>query len=540
MRGIAGSSEKNRGNGRGWRARLGLFMASFALGAIALMPGTISAKPAPALSSKIAPERSLIVKGDTRTVYVLIRFAAPELGVAPSKRPPLNLSLVLDRSGSMSERGKIEYLKTAAKMAVSRLGDRDAISIVEFDDKITTMVKAQRATEKDALARMIDTLTPRGSTNLAGGMQAGIDEAISASGKVSLPRDTLNRVIVLSDGLANTGVTDHGAIARMAAAGRYKGVRVSSIGLGRDYDEDLMQAIAESGGGKYYYVESPVQLTRIFEEELNSAFATRARDIHLGFKGSSAVKSAAFVGFAAASGPDVSTDWPDFYAGEERTVLLRLDVSARDVGSLDLGHFTVAWRDAQSGASGTLDMPVKVGVTDDVAKSDGTIDRDVAVETSLAESERQLADNVKLYEAGRTDEARTRNAAIIDDLKKKNTVLKDERLTRKIEAMNVEQNQMATAAAAPEQKAQYLKATKQRLYQAKSGKRDLYVLQIGDKGLEVEQLQKALIVSGHYKGKVTGIYDKSTADAVKAYQGAKGLGVDGVAGASTQQALGLY
>ncbi len=511
-----------------------------ALTCIAVFSGAPTDAKAPALKTTLAPERSLILKGDTRTVYVLIRFAAPELDIAPTKRPPLNLSLVLDRSGSMSDAGKMEYLKTAAKMAVSRLGNRDAVSVVEFDDRITTMWKASRASEKDALAAMIDSLSPRGSTNLAGGLQAGIAEAKGATGKLQMPRDTLSRVILLSDGLANTGITDHGAIARMAAAGRNQGVRVSAIGLGRDYDEDLMQAVAESGGGKYYYVEGPAQLARIFEEELKSAFATRARDVHLGFKGSPAVRKAEFVGFSDSTGPNASADWPDFYAGEKRTVLLRLEISARDTGALELGHFTAAWRDAESGASGTLDLPVRIGVTEDVARADGSIDRDVAVETSLAESERELAGNVKLYEAGRTDEARTNNAAVIQRLKDKNSVLKDERLARKIEAMNVEQDQMASAAAAPAQRAGYLKATKQRLYQAKSGKRDLYVLQKGDHGLEVEQLQRALQGSGYYKGKITGTYDQPTADAVKAYQSAKGIPSDGVAGANTQQALGLY
>lgn len=525
----------------GSRARLGAFFVGLAAlaGALAAYPAPSAAKTSPALTSKFEIERQMIYRGETRTVYVLVHFAAPELDLPPSLRPPLNLTLVLDRSGSMSDAGKIEYLKQAAKMAVRSLGDRDSVSVVEFDDQITTMWPASRARDTSRLQSMIDELSPRGATNVAGGLERGISEAKAADEKLRLPRDTLDRVILLSDGLTNTGITDHGAIAHIASDARYHGVRVSSIGLGRDYDEDLMQSIAESGGGKYYFVESPVQLARIFQEELKSAFATRARDVHLAFHGSRAVKRAELIGFSSASGHDVSADWPDFYAGETRSVLLRLEVDARAEGPLEIGHFNVAWRDAESGASGTLDLPIRASVTSDVAQSDKSLNRNVSVEASLAESERTMSDNVKLYEKGRTDDARKNNAALINDLKTKNATLKDERLNRKIEALSVEQNQMATASA-PSDKAQYLKASKQRLYQAKSGKRTGYVLQPGDKGMEVEQLQRSLASAGVYKGKITGVYDTPTAEAVKKYQQTKGIDSDGVAGASTQQSLGLY
>lgn len=518
-----------------WLSRLWAAFASFAL----IFVSTAQATPA-ALQSKLNVERSQIYRGDTRTVYILVHFTAPELDIPPSARPPLSLTLVLDRSGSMSDAGKIDYLRKAAKMAVAQLGGRDVVSVVEFDDQITLMWPADFARDKSHLQTMIDQLTPRGSTNIAGGLQRGIDESHVATNKLHLSRETLNRVILLSDGLTNTGITDHGAIAHIAANARNAGVRVSSIGLGLDYDEDLMQAIAEAGGGKYYYVESPVQLANIFQNELKSAFATRARDVRLAFRGSGAVKRAEMIGFAASSGRDVSADWPDFYAGEERSVMLRLEVDARNTGSLNLGSFNVAWRDAQSGASGTINLPIKVDVTDDQMISDKSVNRDVAVEAALAESERGLADNVKLAGAGKTDEARAANAAIIDDLKKKNATLKDARIARKIESFNVEQGQIAGAAASPTAMQMYQKASKQRLYNAKSGRRSGDALQLGDKGLEVEQLQQALSKAGVYRGKITGVYDQATADAVKAYQKSQNQPADGIAGATTQAKLGLY
>jgi Ca-activated chloride channel homolog len=499
-----------------------------------------AAEAKPALTSTLALERPVLVRGATRPVYVLVHFSAPELDARPAQRPPLNLSLVLDRSGSMEDKGKIEYLRQAAKLAVGRLSERDVVSVVEFDDQITLMWPASHVHDQAELQREIDKLAPRGSTNLAGGMERGIEEAEAAREKLHLTSDTIDRVILLTDGLANTGITGESQIAGLAADARRQGVRVSTIGLGVDYNEDLLQAIAEGGGGQYHYVESPVQLASIFEEELKSAFATCARDVHLAFHGSSAVRSAELIGFAAAPGRDVSADWPDFYAGETRSVLIRLDVAADRDGPLDLGRFDVAWRDAQSGASGTIDLPIRANVSDDVAASDRSLDKNVSVEASLAESERDLAADVKLASAGKTDAARAANAKIIADLKAKNATLKDERIQRKIEAMNVEQDQISQAAAAPGMMSGYVKASKMRLYQAKSGNRAGYVLQPGDKGVDVQHLQEALAKAGLYRGKTTGVYDQETSDAVKAYQKANKVPADGVAGAETQAKLGLY
>ncbi len=507
-----------------------LFMMAFAATAFAA---------APALSSRLTVERPLVLRGDTRPLYILVRFTAPEIAVT-GDRPPVNLSLVLDRSGSMSDAGKIEYLREAAKMAVRSLKARDAISVVEFDDKITLMWPGSHAGDTQRLQSAIDELTPRGSTNLAGGLQRGIDEVKSSQTRLEMPDRTIERVILLSDGLANSGETDHGAIARMASEAREQGVHVSSIGLGRDYDEDLMQAIAESGGGKYYYIESPMQLSRIFEEELKTAFAASARNVRLAFHGNGAVKSVEIVGFGSGAS-DVSADWPDFHSGEERTLLLRLEIDARETGPLNLGNFDVSWRDARSGASGEIHQPLKVVVTEDRAAAEKALNKDVSVEAALAESERGLKANVKLFEDGKHDEARAANAIIVDSLKKENANLKDARLARKIEALSVEQNEMTVAAAAPPPvAAAYLKASKQRLYEAKSGNRKGYVLQPGDKGIEVENLQKALTSAGAYHGKITGLYDGETQAAVKAYQARNAITPDGVAGATTQQKLGLY
>jgi peptidoglycan hydrolase-like protein with peptidoglycan-binding domain len=131
-------------------------------------------------------------------------------------------------------------------------------------------------------------------------------------------------------------------------------------------------------------------------------------------------------------------------------------------------------------------------------------------------------------------------AALAKDLESKNSTLNDDRLRRKVEAINVENRQMSAAAASPSAQQDYLKASKQRLYQAKSGKRTGFALQPGDKGREVEQLQEALRQAGSYKGPIDGIYDDDVKKAVQAYQKTRNINADGIAGATTMDAMGLY
>ena len=106
----------------------------------------------------------------------------------------------------------------------------------------------------------------------------------------------------MSDGLANTGVTDHGEIARLVRGAKRDGVRISAMGLGRDYDEDLMQSVAENGGGRYYYIEHPTQMARVFQEELGSLFETTARDVEVKFSGTAVVRKVEVVGYDDANG----------------------------------------------------------------------------------------------------------------------------------------------------------------------------------------------------------------------------------------------
>ena len=198
----------------------------------------------------IEVDHPAVLVGEKSPVYVLVQFEVPEMKEDPSRpRPNLNLGLVMDRSGSMHGRGKLEYAKKAACLLVDNLKPTDRLAVVEYDDRVSVVWPSSLVETPQMIKRRIMRLSPGGSTNLTGGMMKGVEEVLGQAQK-----NSLNRVLLLSDGLANQGITNPHEIKNLVRGSNAKGVQISTMGLGSDYNEDLMQAIAENAGGNYYYV----------------------------------------------------------------------------------------------------------------------------------------------------------------------------------------------------------------------------------------------------------------------------------------------
>ena len=194
-------------------------------------------------------------------------------GDAPVRRAPINIALVLDRSGSMGGSAIVEA-KAAAKRFASFLGANDRLSIVTFDDRIETIYGPAPA-GNPAATEAIDRIDARGSTNLSGGWLKGVQHV-----KAGLV-DGTNRVLLLTDGQANQGITDTDQLVALASGSASERVSTSCIGFGAGFNERLLDPMAHAGGGNYWFVETEDQMTGIFESEIEGLVALSAQNVEV-------------------------------------------------------------------------------------------------------------------------------------------------------------------------------------------------------------------------------------------------------------------
>jgi Ca-activated chloride channel family protein len=203
-------------------------------------------------------------------VGMLITVAGDE----PVDRSPINVALVLDRSGSMWGE-PLEAAKNAAIRFATFLGENDRLAVVTFDDQIETVFGPQPAGDSSAedAIRRIET---GGSTNLSGGWLKGREHVQSQL------VDGTNRVVLLTDGQANQGITDTKKLNKLARGARSDRVSTTCIGFGSQFNEDLLQSMGDAGGGNYWYVESVDQMGDIFDEEIEGLVALAAQNLEIG------------------------------------------------------------------------------------------------------------------------------------------------------------------------------------------------------------------------------------------------------------------
>lgn len=198
---------------------------------------------------------------------VLIRITPPRPEYQ-APRPDLNLNLVIDRSGSM-EGAKIALTRKAASLAVRYLQPSDYLSIVIFDDRVDVLIPSQAVRRPEQLLPLIEGIQVRGSTAL----YTGWAQAATEGGR-HLAATRLNRVVLLTDGQANVGQTNPDVICNAVHQAAVQGLQTTTLGFGADYNEALLRSMAASGGGNHFFVESPEQLTQVFEVELDALAST--------------------------------------------------------------------------------------------------------------------------------------------------------------------------------------------------------------------------------------------------------------------------
>jgi Ca-activated chloride channel homolog len=267
-----------------------------------------------------------------RVVRALLRIQAD----APERadRLPLNLSLVLDRSGSMHGH-KLDAARRAAALLVRRLAPSDVVSVVAYDDGVETVALPATGDAQADLPKRIEAIETGGSTNLSGGWLRGRE--LVAGGKLERG---VNRIILLTDGRANVGITDAQPLTGLASQGKAAGVTTTTIGFGADYDEGLLRGMADAGGGNMYYIEDADQAAAIFNDELQGLLDLGAQNVAVTVQPGPAAEVVA-VHHDYPSSPVAGAlrlELGDIYAREPKPLLV--EVLVRDDASPDVPALT--------------------------------------------------------------------------------------------------------------------------------------------------------------------------------------------------------
>ncbi|MCK6549222.1 VWA domain-containing protein [Myxococcota bacterium] len=488
------------------------------------------------IEPKVETDLGAVLAGAPSVVHVLVELDVPR-GEGGATRPPVNLGLVIDRSGSMEERGKIEYAREAAIQLVRALAPSDRLALVIYDHAVDTVWPARPVgPAREQLIRTIRGIETRGSTNLTAGMVRGIDEL-----RAHVADGTVSRVVLLTDGLANQGIVEPAKIAELARAGKKQGVRVTAMGLGAQYDEDLLESIAESGGGRYAFIEHPSQMARLFADELAVLQTQTAKNVVVRWDAGDRATKVEVVGWAAKTeGKRTTIEQEDLYAGEKRALLLRVELAAGVEGDFRLGTLLVEWTAIEGNEKKAFEKELQLVATPKIEVVDAARNARVVAEAELITADRDQVNLLGDYQRGDEAEARRKLGALEQKLAKSNEALKDKRIAKKLEALRLESTKMTEANASPTTKSIYLKKGKMIGKKAAKGKRAGWVLEKGAEGYEVERLQRALQERGLYAGAIDGQLDDDVAAAIEQYQKKEGLDPDGVAGPATLDRLGLY
>lgn len=338
-----------------------------------------------------------LVKAQKLNTYVKVALTGLELD---HDRPPLNVALVIDRSGSMRGQ-RIFHAKQAAELAIKMLKPNDIISLISYNNEAQIMLPATKVGDGSMALSLINQLHANGGTALYAGTELGGKEVIKF-----IEKDNVNRVILLSDGIANVGPSSPQELAKLGMKLAAKGIAVSTIGLGLGYNEDLMARLADSSDGNHSFVEHAQQLAQVISLELNDASAVVAQDVRIKMEFPKGIRPVRALGREAKfDGQKVTSSIKQLITGIERFVLIEVEVKKDMLESdLDLVKVGINYR-SNEGKILEAQQVAKVKIADDRQDMEKSVQASVMESVVELIAREQQAMAIKLKDEGKDDKA---------------------------------------------------------------------------------------------------------------------------------------
>lgn len=362
------------------------------------------------ITAQYAFSQAVVPTGSASTLDLLVRFRA---GVAQQPRRRLNLSLVIDRSGSMSG-APLRHALQAAQAVVDLLEPDDTLSVVVFDDSVSTIIAPQAVTDKAALKENIRQVRAGGLTNLSGGWIEGCKHV-----RAQHDPQQLNRVLLLTDGEANVGIADSQVLIRTAAQKLEEGIVTTTLGFGSGFNEDLLIGMARAATGNFYYIQSTDEAAEVFGIELDSMKSVVAQNLSVQLTLEPGVSLGGVLSLAQPGQNAHSYLLGDVYEGEDKLLGLSLSlpeyVNPGQFRALSLSFSADAIEnDVIVQSSGQLEVRAQAGPLDEAA---GAPDTGVALDIARLRVARAKETALDRSEAGQAAEAEQVLRTLMSDLR---------------------------------------------------------------------------------------------------------------------------
>jgi Ca-activated chloride channel homolog len=354
------------------------------------------------LTMKVGTSHGYLASGEPGEVFAAIDIDAKE--IEGGTRPPLNVAVVIDRSGSM--RGHpMQYARQAADQLVGELQPGDRLSVVTYASDVSVDLPSAEATQASQ-ARMrqaISRISAGGGTNISGGLQKGVEQVERY--KTS---ESVNRVVLMSDGQANVGITSRSGLEELARNSLQKGISVTTMGMGLNYNEDVMSAMADKGSGNYYFIDQSSQIVSVFKSELDGLAETVARNTSVVITLPDGVEVDELYGFShQRTRNQVMVSLAEFRSGESKDILLKLRTDAGEAGERPLMDVDLDYDDVTDDEAKSLQVGLASVITDDIKKTRDEVNTDVIARVEEIEVANSLNEAMAAYDRGETERAQS-------------------------------------------------------------------------------------------------------------------------------------
>lgn len=359
-------------------------------------------------------DQSILPAGSSLKTNILLRF---RVDIAESPRRHLNLSLVIDRSGSMAG-APLHHALKAAESVVDQLEPDDILSVVVYDDEVDSVVPPQAVTNKAALKNSIRKVRAGGITNLSGGWLKGCEHV-----KTRLDPQKINRVLLLTDGHANMGIQDPKILTATSGQKAEEGIITTTLGFAQGFNEDLLIGMARAATGNFYFIQSIDEATEVFSIELDSLRAVVGQNLKVTLELADGISLVDTLSLAKLSQNDASQavlTLGELYEGEDKLLGLSLVISSAQIGELPVMklHYSadVVQDDVIQSVSGTVDIVAKVGTVEEAAFASTS---QIILELSRLTIAKAKETGLNLAEHGKHQEAEETLRALVKDLRDK-------------------------------------------------------------------------------------------------------------------------